>query len=33
MPQDLRAVGWTGNSLALIDQTLLPHRYGDQGRP
>ncbi|MFD3314545.1 S-methyl-5-thioribose-1-phosphate isomerase [Streptomyces sp. NPDC058694] len=26
MPQELRAVDWTGNSLALIDQTVLPHR-------
>ncbi|MFC9629634.1 S-methyl-5-thioribose-1-phosphate isomerase [Streptomyces mirabilis] len=26
MPQDLRAVDWTGSSLALIDQTVLPHR-------
>lgn len=26
MSQELRAVAWTGNSLALIDQTLLPHR-------
>ncbi|WP_221351380.1 S-methyl-5-thioribose-1-phosphate isomerase [Streptomyces beigongshangae] len=26
MPRELRAVDWTGNSLALIDQTLLPHR-------
>ncbi|KUO11065.1 S-methyl-5-thioribose-1-phosphate isomerase [Streptomyces sp. DSM 15324] len=26
MPQELRAVAWTGNGLALIDQTLLPHR-------
>ncbi|WP_340381976.1 S-methyl-5-thioribose-1-phosphate isomerase [Streptomyces sp. SS7] len=26
MPQELRAVAWTGNSLTLIDQTLLPHR-------
>ncbi|UPZ32279.1 S-methyl-5-thioribose-1-phosphate isomerase [Streptomyces sp. LRE541] len=24
MPQELRAVDWTGNSLALIDQTVLP---------
>ncbi|WP_069771837.1 S-methyl-5-thioribose-1-phosphate isomerase [Streptomyces sp. LUP30] len=26
MSQELRAVDWTGNGLALIDQTLLPHR-------
>jgi methylthioribose-1-phosphate isomerase len=26
MPQELRAVDWTGSSLALIDQTVLPHR-------
>ncbi|WP_109001887.1 S-methyl-5-thioribose-1-phosphate isomerase [Streptomyces rishiriensis] len=26
MSQELRAVEWTGNGLALIDQTLLPHR-------
>jgi methylthioribose-1-phosphate isomerase len=26
MPQELRAVEWTGSGLALIDQTLLPHR-------
>ncbi|MCX4432669.1 MULTISPECIES: S-methyl-5-thioribose-1-phosphate isomerase [Streptomyces] len=26
MPQELRAVDWTGSSLALIDQTALPHR-------
>ncbi|WP_333739452.1 S-methyl-5-thioribose-1-phosphate isomerase [Streptomyces sp. IBSBF 2806] len=26
MSQELRAVNWTGNGLALIDQTLLPHR-------
>jgi methylthioribose-1-phosphate isomerase len=26
MSQELRAVHWTGSSLALIDQTLLPHR-------
>ncbi|MBQ0854454.1 S-methyl-5-thioribose-1-phosphate isomerase [Streptomyces sp. BH-SS-21] len=26
MPQELRAVDWTGNSLALIDQTVLPQR-------
>lgn len=26
MSQELRAVHWTGNSLALIDQTLLPQR-------
>ncbi|MER5183881.1 S-methyl-5-thioribose-1-phosphate isomerase [Streptomyces sp. NPDC002896] len=26
MPQELRAVDWTGNGLALIDQTALPHR-------
>lgn len=26
MSQELRAVAWTGNSLTLIDQTLLPHR-------
>ncbi|WP_030344143.1 S-methyl-5-thioribose-1-phosphate isomerase [Streptomyces sp. NRRL S-1022] len=26
MPQELRAVEWTGTGLALIDQTLLPHR-------
>ncbi|WP_406479677.1 S-methyl-5-thioribose-1-phosphate isomerase [Streptomyces sp. NBC_01615] len=26
MPQELRAVDWTGNSLAFIDQTVLPHR-------
>jgi methylthioribose-1-phosphate isomerase len=26
MPQDLRAVEWTGTGLALIDQTVLPHR-------
>lgn len=26
MPQELRAVDWTGSSLALIDQTILPHR-------
>ncbi|MFD3843498.1 S-methyl-5-thioribose-1-phosphate isomerase, partial [Streptomyces sp. NPDC058642] len=26
MPQELRAVDWTGDALALIDQTLLPHR-------
>jgi methylthioribose-1-phosphate isomerase len=26
MPQELRAVDWTGDSLALIDQTVLPHR-------
>ncbi|NUP19550.1 MAG: S-methyl-5-thioribose-1-phosphate isomerase [Streptomyces sp.] len=26
MSQELRAVHWTGTSLALIDQTLLPHR-------
>lgn len=26
MPQELRAVDWTGSALALIDQTLLPHR-------
>ncbi|MEV6500577.1 S-methyl-5-thioribose-1-phosphate isomerase [Streptomyces prunicolor] len=26
MPQELRAVDWTGTGLALIDQTLLPHR-------
>ncbi|WP_427923498.1 S-methyl-5-thioribose-1-phosphate isomerase [Streptomyces sp. cg40] len=27
MPQELRAVDWTGGGLALIDQTLLPHRH------
>ena len=27
MPQELRAVDWTGSGLALIDQTLLPHRH------
>ncbi|PWG08904.1 S-methyl-5-thioribose-1-phosphate isomerase [Streptomyces sp. V2] len=26
MSQELRAVDWTGSGLALIDQTLLPHR-------
>jgi methylthioribose-1-phosphate isomerase len=26
MPRELRAVEWTGNSLALIDQTVLPQR-------
>ncbi|MFF7935948.1 methylthioribose-1-phosphate isomerase [Streptomyces sp. SAI-126] len=26
MPQELRAVEWTGSGLALMDQTLLPHR-------
>ncbi|WP_369239099.1 S-methyl-5-thioribose-1-phosphate isomerase [Streptomyces sp. R21] len=26
MPQELRAVEWSGSSLALIDQTVLPHR-------
>ncbi|MBA2945567.1 S-methyl-5-thioribose-1-phosphate isomerase [Streptomyces himalayensis] len=26
MPQELRAVDWTENGLALIDQTALPHR-------
>ncbi|MCX4425374.1 S-methyl-5-thioribose-1-phosphate isomerase [Streptomyces mirabilis] len=26
MPQELRAVDWTGSGLALIDQTVLPHR-------
>ncbi|MFJ3673747.1 S-methyl-5-thioribose-1-phosphate isomerase [Streptomyces sp. NPDC090106] len=26
MSQELRAVDWTGDGLALIDQTLLPHR-------
>ncbi|MFF4132825.1 S-methyl-5-thioribose-1-phosphate isomerase [Streptomyces mirabilis] len=26
MPQELRAVDWTGSCLALIDQTVLPHR-------
>ncbi|MFJ8023839.1 S-methyl-5-thioribose-1-phosphate isomerase [Streptomyces sp. NPDC096311] len=26
MSQELRAVDWTGSSLALIDQTVLPHR-------
>ncbi|MEU6593003.1 S-methyl-5-thioribose-1-phosphate isomerase [Streptomyces sp. NPDC046881] len=26
MPQELRAVAWTGTGLALLDQTLLPHR-------
>ncbi|MEU5319706.1 S-methyl-5-thioribose-1-phosphate isomerase [Streptomyces sp. NPDC021056] len=26
MPHELRAVDWTGDALALIDQTLLPHR-------
>ena len=26
MPQELRAVEWTGSGLALIDQTLLPYR-------
>src|SRR5437879_4307180 len=26
MSQELRAVDWTGTGLALIDQTLLPHR-------
>jgi methylthioribose-1-phosphate isomerase len=26
MPQELRAVEWLGDSLALIDQTALPHR-------
>ncbi|KAA0931345.1 S-methyl-5-thioribose-1-phosphate isomerase [Streptomyces apricus] len=26
MPRELRAVDWTGNSLALIDQTVLPQR-------
>ncbi|MFE2570326.1 S-methyl-5-thioribose-1-phosphate isomerase [Streptomyces mirabilis] len=26
MHQELRAVDWTGSSLALIDQTVLPHR-------
>ncbi|MFI6874183.1 S-methyl-5-thioribose-1-phosphate isomerase [Streptomyces sp. NPDC050400] len=25
-PQELRAVEWTGDALALIDQTVLPHR-------
>ncbi|MEW1718219.1 S-methyl-5-thioribose-1-phosphate isomerase [Streptomyces sp. NPDC093109] len=25
MPQELRAVEWTGNALTLIDQTVLPH--------
>ncbi|MEV6545651.1 S-methyl-5-thioribose-1-phosphate isomerase [Streptomyces sp. NPDC051665] len=28
MSQELRAVDWTGSGLALIDQTLLPHRNG-----
>ncbi len=31
MPQELRAVDWTGNGLALIDQTLLPHRTETDG--
>ncbi len=26
MPHELRAVEWTGSGIALIDQTLLPHR-------